>query len=241
MQIPLIAIAAGVYSLGDERLPFSRPVHSLELEAFSIMQMAVSNAQYAEFLQSGAYEEERFWTGMGWRWKKSKDSPLPAFWPDARFDASTQPIVGIAWYEALAFANWLSAKTGETWALPSEAEWEAAASGAGTGKIHSAASGLPKTIPVDAGYQSENGAWNLLGNVWEWCSTAWGHNWQSLDFPYPYRPDDGRESLDGSAARLMRGGSWFDAPEQAQPAQRARYLPGSRGSNIGFRLVKRES
>lgn len=238
MTIALVNIPAGDYQLGDASLPLSRPVHSVHLEAYAIMQTAVSNALYADFLQSGAYEQEGYWSALGWRWHKTKASPLPAFWGDARFDASKQPIVGIAWYEALAFANWLSAETGENWCLPSEAQWEAAAQGGGSGKIHSAASGLGQTIAVDEGYQSANGAWNLLGNVWEWCSTIWGHNWQGLDYPYPYKADDGRESLLGSAARVMRGGSWFDTPQEAHPAQRARYLPGSRGSNIGFRLVK---
>jgi formylglycine-generating enzyme required for sulfatase activity len=238
MNLPLLHIPAGDYQLGDASLPLSRPVHSVSLEAFDIMQMAVTNAHYAEFLAKGGYEQERFWSKLGWRWQKSKGDLLPAFWGNSRFDNAEKPVVGIAWYEALAFANWLSAESGEHWRLPSEAQWEVAAQGGGSGRIHTAASGLAQTIPVHQGYQSTNGAWNLLGNVWEWCSTIWGHNWQSLDYPYPYKADDGRESLDGSAARVMRGGSWFDASRESHPAQRARYLPGSRGSNIGFRLVK---
>ena len=236
LSFATVTIPAGAYSIGDESLPLSRPVHTIQLDAFAIMEMAVTNAQYAAFLAAGAYDKESHWTKLGWRWRK--ESALPAFWGDARFDVSEKPVVGIAWYEALAFANWLAAESGENWRLPSEVQWEAAAQGGGTGKPHTAESGLGQTIPVHKGYQSTNGAWNLLGNVWEWCSTIWGHNWQSLDYPYPYKASDGREDLEGSAARVMRGGSWFDRPEEAHPSQRARYLPGSRGSNIGFRLVK---
>lgn len=82
------------------------------------------------------------------------------------------------------------------------------------------------------------GASDLCGNVWEWCSTRWGRNWQTLEYEYPYKEGDGREFLDGSQARVMRGGSWFDPLTEVNPANRGRYLPGSRGSNIGFRLAR---
>ena len=107
-----------------------------------------------------------------------------------------------------------------------------------TGQIHHAGRGASRTInAVDAGALSANGAWNLLGNVWEWCSTRWGRNWQTLDYPYPYKFDDERDNLSGSYARVMRGGSWFDPLQDSHLSKRARYLPGSRGSNIGFRLL----
>jgi iron(II)-dependent oxidoreductase len=238
MQKPaLISMPAAVYQLGSDKLVHSRPVHRVQLEAFELMAQAVSNADYAQFLQAGAYEQERFWSAFGWRWRTNKGNPIPAFWGDARFDGSQQPVVGVAWYEALAYARWYAAETGENWRLPTEAQWEAAAQAEGQGIINTLANNAGRPLAVNEGYQSLHGAWYLLGNVWEWCSTRWGRNWQSLDYPYPYRADDGRENLEGSAARVMRGGSWFDAPSEAHASQRARYLPGSRGSNIGFRLV----
>ena len=165
-------------------------------------------------------------------------SRMPAFWNASDFNAPEQSVVGISWYEALAFANWLSSESDYHWRLPTEVEWEIAARFDGEGLIHSAAGGLRRTMPVDKhGYQSSHGAWHLRGNVWEWCSTRWGRNWQSLDYAYPYTADDGREDLSGSYARVMRGGSWFDPVQDAHASKRARYLPGSRGSNIGFRLL----
>lgn len=82
------------------------------------------------------------------------------------------------------------------------------------------------------------GAEDLCGNVWEWTSSRWGRNWQTLDYRYPYHAGDGREDPTGSHARVIRGGSWFDLLREAHPANRGRYLPGSRGSNIGFRLAR---
>ena len=238
MTINTITIPAGDYQIGNESFALSRPVHTIHIEAFAMMQSTVRNQQFIEFVSAGGYRNDDYWSEMGWRWRKSKKQIIPAFWNDANFNALEQPLVGISWYEALAFSNWMTIETGQKWRLPSEVEWEVAANVEGEGQIHSANRGLGKTIPaIASGYQSTHGAWNLRGNVWEWCSTRWGKNWQSLDYPYPYSSDDGREDLSGSYARVMRGGSWFDPIQEAHPAKRARFLPGSRASNIGFRLI----
>lgn len=203
-----------------------------------MMQGAVTNQHYARFIAAGGYRHKQYWSDMGQRWLKSKRDLLPAFLKDAQFNHPEQPIVGLSWYEALAYANWLSSTSEHTWRLPSEVEWEVAAQSPHTGKIHSAASSKPYPLfVIGEGNQSQEGIWNLLGNVWEWCSSRWGRNWQRLDYAYPYQADDGREDLAGSHARVIRGGSWYDPMQEAHPSKRARYLPGSRASNIGFRLV----
>ncbi|MDX1991811.1 MAG: SUMF1/EgtB/PvdO family nonheme iron enzyme, partial [bacterium] len=168
----------------------------------------------------------------------------PAFWRDPRFNQPDQPVVGVCWYEAMAFARWLREQTKRAWRLPTEVEWEAAARGAGNtaplidlSRLNSAELGLGHPWAVQHGAVSWCGAVNLLGNVWEWTSSRWGRNWQTMDYGYPYSLADDRESPDDSHARVMRGGSWFDAATEAQPTTRARYLPGSRASNIGFRLA----
>lgn len=238
MNINTVIILPGNYSIGNESFALSRPLHTVRIEAFAMMQGTVTNQQFADFVSAGGYRIDDTWSEMGLRWRKSRKTLIPAFWTDTNFNAPEQPVVGISWYEALAFANWLAIETGHPWRMPSEVEWEVAATSEGEGQIHSANSGLQRTIPaIGKGYQSSHGAWNLRGNIHEWCSTSWGRNWQSLDYPYPYVADDGREDLSGSYARVMRGGSWFDPLEETHPAKRARYLPGSRGSNIGFRLI----
>ena len=238
MTIETITISAGDYRIGHDSFVESRPVHRVHINSFAIMKGAVTNQQFALFVSAGGYRKPEYWSEMGLRWLKSKGIIVPAFGADSDFNAPEQPVVGISWYEALAFTKWLTSKTGQDWRLPSDVEWEVVAQADGTGRIHSAISGLRKTIPATStGYQSAHGVWNLRGNVWEWCSTRWGRNWQSLDYAYPYDADDGREDLSGSYARVMRGGSWFDPPQEAHPAKRARFLPGSRASNIGFRAI----
>jgi formylglycine-generating enzyme required for sulfatase activity len=242
MPIPVCHIAAGRYTIGNELFPDALPVHQVDIGSFALMTYAVTNAQYAEFTTAHGYEQPQWWTALGLRWlKANRHKPHPAFRDDATLNTPDQPVVGVGWYEALAFAAWLTHKTQLVWRLPTEVEWEAAAH-PGTTKIlpelvNCQEAGIGSTITVTNWHPEACGAFNLLGNVWEWCSTRWGRNWQKLDYPYPYTLHDGREVKKGSFARVIRGGSWYDPLRAAHPANRARYLPGSRASNIGFRLV----
>jgi formylglycine-generating enzyme required for sulfatase activity len=184
------------------------------------------------------------WTNMGWRWQDHKEGQHPAFWNDPQFNPPHQPVVGVSWYEALAFTRWLARETNLPWRLPTEAEWEAAARGqddeAPRPRLYNTAErryGQPWAVTTETNV-SWCGAKDLCGNVWEWCSSRWGRNWQTHDYQYPYEISNNRESLEGSHARIIRGGSWFDPLPEANPANRGRYLPGSRGSNIGFRLAR---
>jgi len=239
-------IPAGQYPIGDDAHEFSRPAHHVASGAFAIGVTTVTNALFALFVGDGGYRDPRWWGDHGWRWQAHKQAEAPAFWDDPAFNAPMQPVVGVCWYEALAFVRWLADQTGDPWRLPSEIEFEIAARGTGPiqplppEQINSAEHGIGRPWPVDHPAASDSwcGARDLLGNVWEWTSTRWGRSWQSLEYRYPYDPTDGREDLTGSHARVMRGGSWFDPLAEAHPAARGRYLPGSRGSNIGFRLAR---
>lgn len=244
MQIITITISSGDYPLGDDSLTISRPRHVIHLPSFDIARTVISNHQFAEFVGDGGYQNKSLWTDMGWRWQSNKQITIPHYWHDKLFNRPEQPIVGISWFTAMAFGQWLSQQTHEQWTLPTEAQWEASIrgqSGEGltqTDTVNSAEKGMGYPIAVDKGHVASNELVNMLGNVSEWTLTRWGRNWQSLDYPYPYRLDDGRDDPAGSYARVMRGGSWFDPLQACHPAYRARYLPGSRGSNIGFRLVR---
>lgn len=244
MDIVTISIPSGDYQLGDDALATSYPIHTITLPSFEMSLTAISNQQFAEFVRAGGYQNESLWTDSGWRWQSNKQITIPHYWHDKLFNRPEQPIVGISWYSAMAFGQWLSHITNQTWTLPTEAQWEASirgVSGDGLTKIdaiNSAEKGLGYPIAVDKGHIASNGLVNMLGNVTEWTLSRWGRNWQSLDYPYPYQMGDGREDPSGSHARIMRGGSWFDPLQHCHPAYRARYLPGSRGSNIGFRLVR---
>ena len=255
MTIECISIPAGVLIMGDNRLPDAAPQHRLELPAFAIARFPVTNADFAEFIAAGGYTIPRYWTQMGWRALAARPYDAPPFWEDAHFNSPSQPVVGVTWYEAVAFCNWLTEGDRQPFSLPSEAEWEYAARGAESarnfpwgdryelGRANTAELGFGATTPVDrfpAG-ASPFGAWDLSGNVFEWTRSRWGPNWQDLEYLYPYRPEGDREELEGSGARVMRGGSWFNRYPEALCAYRSRYLAGSRGSNIGFRIVRQSA
>ncbi len=245
-DIAVCMIPAGVYQIGHDLFPESRPVSMVQLAAFAFGQTAITNGQFAHFVHAGGYANPMYWSEMGWRWQKQKQENHPAFWDDNNLNHALQPVTGVNWYEADAFIRWLLLETGLPWRLPSEAEWEAAARDPhrpdwtpNPRQINSIERRLGRPwSALGMGGISWCGAYDLCGNVWEWTASRWGHNWQTLDYAYPYVADDGREEAAGSHARVIRGGSWFDSLDKAHPAHRGRYLPGSRGSNIGFRLAR---
>ena len=173
---------------------------------------------------------------------------LPKYWNDPRYNVLTQPVVGVCWFEARAYCDWLRAQTGQNYRLPSEAEWEAAASGK-AGRRHpwgdafdattcnTIETRLRRTTPVGVfpasdtpPSASEAGIADLSGNAWEWT----GSHYQA----YPYRVGDGREAVDGDGGRVLRGGSWFGDGGLCRSAPRFNGVPSDRDASFGFRLAR---
>jgi formylglycine-generating enzyme required for sulfatase activity len=155
------------------------------------------------------------------------------------------PVVCVSWQDALAYVRWLGQVTGQPWRLPTEAEWEKAARGT-DGRIYpwgnqwdetranTTDGGAKTTTPIGAyaerGDASPYGVHDQAGNVWEWCS--------SLYQSYPYTAHDGRENLDSTGNRVLRGGSWGSGPWGARAAYRLAYGPDSLSNLVGVRLVR---
>ncbi|MFI0609201.1 MAG: SUMF1/EgtB/PvdO family nonheme iron enzyme, partial [Anaerolineae bacterium] len=188
-----------------------------------------------------------------WRAKRQVE---PLFWGDAWFNAASQPVVGVCWYEARAYCAWLSAQTGLAFSLPTEVQWEVAARGAQANaypwgddyeptRANTFETRIRRTTPIGAFPEGDSvsGVADGAGNVLEWTSSVWGvdegYENDGPEFGYPYAPDDGREYLDAppSAARGVRGGSWGLVHLVARAACRDGDLPSGRSSLRGFRLV----
>lgn len=251
VPVSLADLSGGPAILGwDQGEPAERPEHSVVLESFELARTPVTNLAYLSFIAAGGYHDPRYWLEDGWNWLVQKSISQPAFWGDRQFGQPDQPVVGVSWYEALAYTAWLSEVNGRACRLPSEAEWERAARGPGGrlwpwgdsfvpthANVAQSQLGRPNAVGAFPAGATPEGILDLAGNVWEWTSSRWGRAWQTLEYTYPYDASDGREDLGGRYARVLRGGSWFDPWPESRGSKRARYLPGSRASNIGFRVA----
>jgi toxoflavin biosynthesis protein ToxD len=201
------------------------PQHTLTLPAFAIAQIPVTNALYALFVAATGARPPSTWR-----------APQP---PAALL---AHPVVDLSWTDARAFCEWLSAAVSRSYRLPSEAEWEHAARGVDgrtfpwgnewqPALANTRERGLGGTLPTDnqAG-ASPYGCIDMAGNVWEWTT--------SLDAPYPYRPDDGREDAQAAGRRILRGGCYANPHGFARCACRFRLAPPVRNEFLGFRLVR---
>ena len=168
----------------------------------------------------------------------------PAYWHDNAFNHPAQPVVGVCWFEALAYCAWLSAQTGETFRLPTEAEWEAAARGVhrrryafgddfDATRCNTFETHVRHTTPIGVflGGQTPERLVDMTGNTWDWTS--------SLYTPYPYDAADGREAPSPSGARrVVRGGSWFYGQGLARASLRNDNAPDNRHNALGLRVVR---
>jgi formylglycine-generating enzyme required for sulfatase activity len=225
-----------------------KPQHRVELPSYRIGLYPVTNAQYRLFVEGDGYEHSRYWIEEGWVWRSENGIVAPEFWDEPMWNSPNRPVVGVSWYEVLAFANWLTAQLEMPVQLPTEAEWEKAARG-DDGRIYpwgnawdperanTQETGIGQTSPVGicpAG-ASPYGCLDMSGNVWEWVLSLWGQQDARPDFGYPYDPSDGREDPNTKGKRIIRGGSWASSLSKARIAFRSMADPEIRNRFIGFR------
>ncbi|WP_165774509.1 formylglycine-generating enzyme family protein [Candidatus Viridilinea mediisalina] len=217
----LVKVPAGPFLMGSTDADIrardnEKPQHELTLPDYWIGHTEVTNAQFRPFVEGDGYTNIAYWTEAGWAWRVAEKISQPMFWEDSLFNGDDQPVVGVSWYEAVAYVRWLSAQIGHTFRLPTEAEWEKAARGPDgriypwgdtwdTSRLHSGGTvGRTTTTPVGQypSGASPYRALDLAGNVWEWCATKWRER-------YPYRLVDEwtEEYLAGESSRVMCGTS----------------------------------
>ena len=235
-----IVVPQGDFLLGRHRahgaLAHEAPQHSVWLNSYRIGKYPITNRQYSEFVND---------TGQ--------PPPQPGGWFGSKppLERLEHPVVGVSWFECLKYCRWLSEKTGQHYRLPTEAEWEKAARGT-DGRLFPWGgdrnadrcdwSGTHShRVTAYPNGQSPYGCFDMVGNVWQWTSTAWGRDWREgqSDFPYPYRPDDGRENLApvDDLHRIFRGAAAGAEGIELRCSVRRWFAADHSNNRLGFRVV----
>lgn len=271
-----VLVPAGSFKMGDnfnEGNTAEKPVHTVYLNDYYIGKYEVTNAEYKKFVSDSGYNNEACWTAGGF----SEYGNKPKFWTEPKFRGGgiqghdIYPVAGVNWFEASAYCKWLSIKTGKTYRLPTEAEWEKAARGTdqrrypwGDSLAYSYASYHGTNHPynyeseegqyysgiapvgffdgtVKLGFTTQNnaspyGAYDMAGNLVEWCS-----DWYSETY-YSDSPSDNPKGPSSGTIRIMRGGGFHDGIPQAgslRSAERFSIVPPTiQYPMIGFRCVR---
>jgi formylglycine-generating enzyme required for sulfatase activity len=154
------------------------------------------------------------------------------------------PVVHVSWNDALAFCEWMSNHTGKEFRLPTEAEWEFAASGgnkskgtnySGSDSIKRVAwynyNSLGNTHAVGLKQPNELGLYDMTGNVWEWCM-----DWFDSRY-YGESPSQNPQGPSFGQEKVLRGGDWSVIEEIARLTMRVHNNAHNRGGDSGFRVV----
>lgn len=224
----MITLPAGDVVLGGSDYREERPPHTVQVSAFALSQFPVTQAAYSVFV-----ERTRHGSPRGW----SNRKPPP--------EQCNAPVVHVSARDAEDYCAWLSRETGDHYRLPTEAEWVMAARGPAEKRIYPwgdvfddlcanawgrRAMGRLCAVGLFPAGRSFLGHEDLSGNIWEWCS--------SLYWPYPYRPDDGREDSTLQDMRAMHGGSWRSKPVSLRCTARQGEPPTDSFDVVGFRLAR---
>lgn len=244
----MVKVKAGEFIRGSDKkgaYDDEKPGRKIFLDEFMIGKYPVTNQEYKKFVDDHGYRNKDYWTEEGWKRKQKEKINEPRFWHDRKWNGANFPIIGISWYEACAYAKWLSQKTGDSYRLPTEAEWEKAARGTDDrvypwgndfdkSKCNSRETGLGRTSPVGIFPQGESpfGCFDMAGNVWEWCSDWFGEEY------YKKSPAKNPKGPSIGSYRVFRGGSWYLPSGRCRASYRYAYHPSFRDSILGFRLAR---
>jgi formylglycine-generating enzyme required for sulfatase activity len=210
-----------------------------------VRQNRITSEQADTWITIRNWPETRFEQQLDEWYPSGKIFRQPEFWDDARFNGPSRPVVGVTWFEARAYCQWLSAQMGQQFELPTEAQFEAAARGKegraypygpdfDAARCNAFESHIRRTTPVGAfDNATPEGAFDLAGNAYTWTLSIY----DQARFLYPYRVDERDDVNSTDVLRVLRGGSWRHSRGSARAAYRNRLTPGDRNVINGFRLA----
>ena len=260
-----VAVPGGLWRVGsttDEGFIFDNEkwAHETTLAPFRIARAAVTNAEFAAFIEDGGYRVHGLWSDAGWAWRERRNAERPVYWQPKRDGVWTTrhyhtletlaphaPVVFVSCFEAEAWCRWARRR------LPSEAEWEAAAIGQPTADGTRLAEARrrwpwgetppspqhanldfafdgPIDVAALASGDSAFGCRQMIGNVWEWTASDF------LPFDGftadPYK--DYSQPWFGTR-KVLRGGCWATSERIARPGYRNFFTPDRCDVFAGFR------
>jgi iron(II)-dependent oxidoreductase len=221
----MIHLREGWFWMGsDQGRPPEAPRHRVFTDAFRISATTVTRSEYALFLNATGRARPRGW-----------DEPV--------FENPDQPVVGVNWFDAVAYCEWLSERSGSRFRLPWEAEWEKACRGGVDGMPYAWGREPPELLeyfqgawpgprPVAEAPPNRYGLFNMGDNVHEWCA-----DWYAPDY-YATSPSRNPRGPESGARRVSRGGSWRHAVKASRAAGRSSLPPDYAYTDYGFRLAE---
>ncbi len=251
-----MAVQAGTFQMGctseqSDCDDDEKPTHSVTVDDFYIGKYEVSIAQFKAFIDDTGYKTDADKEGWSYLWRGTWETKNGANWlSDVSGNTRSQsaynhPVIHVSLNDAKSYCEWLNRKTGKTYRLPTEAEWEFAARGrsspgsatttkyAGSDNIGSVAwysdNSDWKTHPVGQKSANELGIYDMSGNVWEWCSDWYG-DYSSGSETNPKGPSSGPH-------HVLRGGGWGFIAVDCRVSTRFDINSDYRNDFSGFRLV----
>ena len=231
----MVFIKGGTFMMGSPRNEAGHESdegqHSVTVGNFYLGKTEVTNAEYTQCVKAKACQPAKVYQG---------------------FTSAQQPVVGVSWHDAQAYAKWLSELTKKNYRLPTEAQWEYAAR-AGTQTAYSWGNTVSRShanygaeacckgksagadrwvnaAPVGSFPANRFGLRDMLGNVAEWTCSA---------YEASYNGSEQRCTSNNDArSRVLRGGSWFDTPVYVRSAGRDWFSASNRYNSVGFRLSR---
>jgi formylglycine-generating enzyme len=239
-------------------LPFEKPQHVVLIRyPFVMSTNEVTVGEFRQFITETGRDMQGCDTYDGaWRRQPAASWTNPGF-----AQGATHPVTCVSWNDAVAYAQWLSTKSGHRYRLPSASEWEYAARAGSDAaqpwgangsdacananvadrsaarryrgwKVFACKDGYVNTAPVGSFKANAFGLTDMLGNVFEWTEDCWHDN-------YVKAPIDGSARRDGDCTEHeLRGGSWFSSPAYVRDSYRNHFAADYRSSSVGVRVVR---
>ena len=254
IELPATTFALGADGAGDFAYDNELPQHRVEVAAFAIGRVPVTNHDWLAFIEDGGYARRQWWSAEGWEWRVVEAAERPLRWLDGGRERTLAgirplaldcPVVHVCYHEAEAFARSRGLR------LPSETEWELAATfdharavklawpwgegrpGPEEANLIESACFEPVAAGSLAGGASPCGALGMIGDVWEWTSSGFGGYPGFRAHPYP----EYSEVFFGGDYRVLRGGSFATSALVATPTFRNWDHPARRQIFAGLRVA----